>query len=69
MSLSQADKNLLSETINQTLSQIPAFLRGTVNAQNITLFLKGIPSQFRNYTLLELIEAVEESCADGKIKG
>jgi|WetSurMetagenome_2_1015567.scaffolds.fasta_scaffold2240988_1 hypothetical protein len=68
MALTSADKEALAGMINSGLAQIPGFLRGAVNSGAIAGFLGNIPRNFRDYTLQELIEAVEELDRDKKIK-
>lgn len=68
MALTPADKEALAVMIESNLAQIPGFLRGAVNSKAISGFLNSIPPNFRNYTLQELITAIEDLNRDNRIK-
>ncbi len=60
MALSYEDKKLLINGLNGILSQVPSFLKGTINSKLISGYIQAIPNNFRNYSLQELIDAIEE---------
>ena len=66
--LTPSDKEALASMIATGLAQVPGFLRGAVNGKAITGFLNSIPSNFRAYTLGELIAAVEDLDRENRIK-
>ncbi len=68
MALSKEDQELLVQTINTAIGQVPGFLRGAVNPRNITAYLQSIPQSFRRYTLQELIDGLEQANRDNKFK-
>ena len=68
MPLTTEDQELLVQTINTAIGQIPAFLRGAVNPRNISAYLQSVPQNFRRYTLQEIIDGLEEANRNSRFK-
>ena len=68
MALSQFDEEQLVSVLNQLGEKIPSFLKGSINMMTISSYLTMIPDSFKNYTLRDLIDAINRSVEKGKIK-
>lgn len=61
MGLTQEDKEAFVYFLNSAFKSIPGFLKGMVNPGVIFSVISSIPTQFRRYTLQEIISAIEEA--------
>ena len=65
--MSSDDRQAFIQFIKLALSQVPSFLRGSMNPASILQYMRMIPAQFRRYTVEQLLSALEDGIQSKEI--
>ncbi len=68
MALSPADKDAFIAMLNGAFGSIPSFLKDFIKPAMVLNYLQTIPANFRDYTLREIIDVIEEAKQNNKLK-